>query len=74
MWSLFVVATLAALILDVVDGNNRDRFNYDKTDGRDYGPEDWRQVSCDDVGQCVSGTDNDDDDDDLDRSVDELAS
>ena len=33
---------------------NDDLFNYHDTDGRDYGPEDWDQVTCDDVTECVS--------------------
>lgn len=33
---------------------NDDRFNYVATEDRDYGPEDWGEVTCDDVTQCVS--------------------
>lgn len=44
----FLVALAAA--------QNTDRFNYRKTNEvtRDFGPEDWRQVQCDDLDQCVS--------------------
>ena len=35
---------------------NDDLFNYRETDGRDYGPEDWDQVTCDNVTECVSAT------------------
>ena len=33
---------------------NDDLFNYGNTNGRDFGPEDWDQVTCDDVTECVS--------------------
>jgi hypothetical protein len=33
---------------------NDDLFNYRKTEGRDFGPEDWNEVTCDDVTVCVS--------------------
>ena len=36
----------------VAESNNDDQFNYRGTIGRDFGPEDWNQVKCDDVGQC----------------------
>lgn len=29
-----------------------DRFNYRETDGKDYGPEEWDKVSCNEVGEC----------------------
>jgi len=29
-----------------------DQFNYRETEGNDYGPEDWGQVTCDEVGEC----------------------
>ncbi len=35
-------------------GSNDDLFNYRETDGNDYGPEDWDQVTCDDLTVCVS--------------------
>ena len=31
---------------------DEDRFNYLETDGQDFGPEDWGQVECNDVGEC----------------------
>ena len=31
-----------------------DDFNYRKTQGRDYGPADWDEVSCNDLKTCVS--------------------
>ena len=43
-------------LLHCVHGANDDLFNYRETDGNDYGPEDWDQVTCDDLEQCVSAT------------------
>jgi hypothetical protein len=37
---------------------NDDLFNYRGTNGQDFGPEDWDQVTCDDVTLCVSATDD----------------
>lgn len=54
--------TIAYMLLSAstvfVQANNRDRFNYGNTDedDKDYGPEDWNEVSCDDPGNCVSST------------------
>lgn len=31
-----------------------DRFNYDRTQGNNYGPKDWGRVDCHDVATCVS--------------------
>ena len=31
----------------------QDRFNYRSTEGRDFGPEDWSEVQCDDITTCV---------------------
>ena len=46
---------LALLLLpQVAWTRNDDRFNYRETVGRDFGPEDWNRVTCDDVTQCVS--------------------
>jgi hypothetical protein len=42
------------LVLALVNGQNDDQFNYRNTDGRDYGPNQWNKVSCDDLDQCVS--------------------
>ena len=33
---------------------NDDLFNYVATDGRDFGPEEWINVGCDNVSECVS--------------------
>ena len=40
--------------------SGQDFFNYDATQGRDYGPPDWDEVSCSNnrVGQCVSAYNN----------------
>lgn len=52
--------TIAFVLLSAstvfVQANNKDRFNYGNTDedDKDYGPEDWNEVSCDDPGNCVS--------------------
>ena len=51
------VSTLLWLGLSMtspVHARNDEQFNYHKTDGRDYGPEDWGKVSCDDLDKCVS--------------------
>lgn len=39
-------------------GSNDDRFNYDQTDGRDFGPRDWSRVTCDDVDRCQGWPDD----------------
>ena len=31
-----------------------DLFNYDRTVGKSYGPEDWDEVSCNRLETCVS--------------------
>ena len=31
-----------------------DQFNYRSTEGQDYGPEDWSEVQCENVANCVS--------------------
>jgi hypothetical protein len=31
-----------------------DTFNYRSTSGRDYGPNDWDEVSCNNLATCVS--------------------
>jgi hypothetical protein len=38
-------------------GRDLDRFNYRGTDGTDYGPEDWDQVSCTDTETCLGWPD-----------------
>jgi hypothetical protein len=32
----------------------QDTFNYQATSGRNYGPSDWNDVSCNDLDTCVS--------------------
>jgi hypothetical protein len=32
----------------------QDTFNYRGTSGNDYGPNDWDDVSCNNLGTCVS--------------------
>ena len=50
----FLFFLSAAWTLVGVESND-DLFNYRSTSGNDYGPTDWRQVSCDSgVGKCVS--------------------
>lgn len=34
--------------------NAEDDFNYRRTEGRDYGPADWDEVSCNNLKTCVS--------------------
>lgn len=47
-----VGSILFLVILLVTKGE--DHFNYAKTVGNNYGPEDWDQVGCSDVSNCVS--------------------
>lgn len=35
-------------------GQAADDFNYRETNGRDYGPKDWDEVSCNNLSGCVS--------------------
>ncbi|KAL3944059.1 MAG: hypothetical protein SGBAC_001842, partial [Bacillariaceae sp.] len=43
----------ALILLALAQGvNAADDFNYRKTDGRDYGPSDWDEVSCNDLKTC----------------------
>jgi hypothetical protein len=49
--TLFYVLTVYVATLVV---NADDTFNYDRTEGNNYGPEDWDRVSCDNLGDCVS--------------------
>jgi hypothetical protein len=48
---LFYVLTVYVATLAV---NAEDTFNYDRTEGNNYGPEDWDRVSCDNLEDCVS--------------------
>jgi hypothetical protein len=48
------VAWLVALVVLKVNGQNDDQFNYRDTNDRDYGPNEWNKVSCNDLDQCVS--------------------
>ena len=48
------ILVLSIALVHHVKGNNNDLFNYRETDDNDYGPEDWDQVTCDDVEICVS--------------------
>ena len=53
----FELALLYLVVGDTylkTNGQGQDYFNYDATQGRDYGPPDWDEVSCSKVGQCVS--------------------
>jgi hypothetical protein len=47
MISIFIFATLFTAVL-----GREDRFNYRSTEGNDYGPQDWRKVTCDIPGEC----------------------
>jgi hypothetical protein len=53
-----VRAALAAFLLlatiSIRPTQAGDLFNYRETDGIDFGPSDWNEVSCNDVNQCVS--------------------
>jgi hypothetical protein len=46
---------LVTILLHFAYSRNDDLFNYRETKGHDYGPEDWEEVTCDDVTVCVSG-------------------
>ena len=50
MLKLYVLTSL----LHFAYCRNDDLFNYRGTKGRDFGPEDWDEVTCDDVTVCVS--------------------
>ena len=50
--SSFIVIRSLVIGSQLVSANNSDRFNYRETVGNDYGPKDWRKVSCSDVGSC----------------------
>eukprot|EP00545_Synedropsis_sp_CCMP1620_P000285 CAMPEP_0119029340 /NCGR_PEP_ID=MMETSP1176-20130426/40466_1 /TAXON_ID=265551 /ORGANISM="Synedropsis recta cf, Strain CCMP1620" /LENGTH=928 /DNA_ID=CAMNT_0006985675 /DNA_START=82 /DNA_END=2868 /DNA_ORIENTATION=- len=45
-------AAIIAAVLTMAEADNTDRFNYDKTRGSDFGPDDWKKVECDDPGRC----------------------
>lgn len=45
-------AILVGTILAVTA--QEDTFNYRSTSGRDYGPQDWDEVSCNNLATCVS--------------------
>ena len=34
------------------DASNWDTFNYDQTNGNDFGPSDWDQVRCSNLETC----------------------
>jgi hypothetical protein len=51
-----LIAVICFSFLRSAYSRNDDLFNYRETDGNDYGPEDWDQVTCDDVTVCVSVT------------------
>ena len=46
----YVVTVSAALSIV----NAEDTFNYDRTSGDSYGPDDWDRVKCDKLEECVS--------------------
>jgi hypothetical protein len=51
-------AVLASLLcLAMAESNNNDRFSYRETVGRDFGPDQWHLVNCDDVGECLGWPD-----------------
>lgn len=53
---IFMMRRLVVLLtfLSTLSSRSRaeDRFNYVSTDGTDYGPEDWSEVRCNEVGEC----------------------
>ena len=46
---------LAFILVTLAQGTNaaEDDFNYRRTEGRDYGPADWDEVSCNNLKTCV---------------------
>ncbi len=56
--AFLLLSILLLSILDVLHGNTEDRFNYRGTVGTDFGPEDWNDVECDDVGECPGWPDD----------------
>lgn len=51
--ALTVMMKVLLLLLSSVTAQNDDLFNYGSTNGRNFGPEDWDQVACDDLETCV---------------------
>lgn len=47
-------ANVIALISALSTGVSADSFNYRYTNGDEYGPADWRKVSCGNLETCVS--------------------
>lgn len=45
--ALFAFSALAV-------GVKADNFNYDRTNGVDYGPDEWNKVRCNNLETCVS--------------------
>lgn len=58
MWALRCVFASYALVacsrpwVSGEDNPNNDRFNYDQTDGNDYGPADWIKIQCLNKKEC----------------------
>jgi hypothetical protein len=53
---MFNIFLLSLVMLLQTEAQDDDLFNYIGTDeaNRNFGPEDWDQVGCDNVGVCVS--------------------
>lgn len=47
-------ARTIVLLSVLIGGVIADTFNYGYTKGDDYGPADWKKVSCDNLDTCVS--------------------
>jgi hypothetical protein len=50
------VSSVFLLAACMKSAEGEDDFNYRETQGRDYGPNDWDEVSCDNLETCVSYT------------------
>jgi hypothetical protein len=50
------VSSVFLLAACMKSAEGADDFNYRKTQGRDYGPNDWDEVGCDNLATCVSST------------------
>jgi hypothetical protein len=50
------VSSVFLLAACIKSAEGADDFNYRETQGRDYGPNDWDEVGCDNLENCVSYT------------------
>eukprot|EP00548_Thalassiothrix_antarctica_P017688 CAMPEP_0194195270 /NCGR_PEP_ID=MMETSP0154-20130528/76044_1 /TAXON_ID=1049557 /ORGANISM="Thalassiothrix antarctica, Strain L6-D1" /LENGTH=605 /DNA_ID=CAMNT_0038919785 /DNA_START=218 /DNA_END=2033 /DNA_ORIENTATION=+ len=53
-----IVLLLHLSVIQLVDSNDTDQFNYRGTSGTDYGPEDWSEITCTNPGECQGWPDS----------------